>query len=122
MPYYITDKAPGCSGWATIKEDGEVMGCHTTKQAAIDQMVAISIAEDMQPGGERANPDELSVGDFVSWNASGGRARGRITRIERNGTINVPNSSFNIAGTPDDPAALIRVYRESDGEWNATDI
>ena len=122
MPYYITDKAPGCSGWATIKEDGEVMGCHTTKQAAIDQMVAISIAEDMQPGGERANPDELSVGDFVSWNASGGRARGRITRIERNGTINVPNSSFNIAGTPDDPAALIRVYRESDNEWNPTDI
>lgn len=53
MPYFITDKADGCSGWATIKEDGEVMGCHTTKQAAIDQMVAISLAEDMTPGGER---------------------------------------------------------------------
>jgi len=53
MPYFITDSADGCSGWATIKEDGEVMGCHTTKQAAINQMVAISIAEDMEPGGER---------------------------------------------------------------------
>ena len=29
------------------------MGCHTTKQAAIDQMVAISISEDIEPGGER---------------------------------------------------------------------
>ena len=53
MPYFITDKSPDCSGWATIKEDGEVIGCHTTKQDAIDQMVAVSIAEDMEPGGER---------------------------------------------------------------------
>lgn len=53
MPYFITDKAEGCAGWATIKEDGEVIGCHTTKQDAIDQMVAVSIAEEMEPGGER---------------------------------------------------------------------
>jgi HK97 family phage prohead protease len=53
MPYYITDKAQDCSGWATIKEDGEVIGCHMTKQGAIDQMVAVSIAEDIEPGGER---------------------------------------------------------------------
>ena len=53
MPYFITDSAEGCSGWATIKDDGEVIGCHTTKQDAIDQMVAVSVAEDMEPGGER---------------------------------------------------------------------
>jgi len=53
MPYFITDEAQGCAGWATVKEDGEVIGCHTTKQDAIDQMVAISIAEDIEPGGER---------------------------------------------------------------------
>ena len=53
MPYYITDSSPDCSGWATIKEDGEVIGCHQTKQEAIDQMVAVSIAEDLEPGGER---------------------------------------------------------------------
>ena len=57
MPYFITDKAEDCAGWATVKEDGEVIGCHTTKQDAIDQMVAVSIAEDMEPGGERALPD-----------------------------------------------------------------
>ena len=66
----------------------------------------------------RAAPDALSVGDFVSWNSSGGRARGRITRIERDGRLNVPNSSFFITGTEDDPAALIRLYRENE----ATDI
>jgi HK97 family phage prohead protease len=54
MPYFITDDAYGCSGWATIKNDGEVLGCHKTKQAAIDQMVALSMAEDIEPGGERS--------------------------------------------------------------------
>jgi HK97 family phage prohead protease len=53
MPYFITDSNDACAGWAVEKEDGEVMGCHTTKEAAIDQMIAISLAEDIEPGGER---------------------------------------------------------------------
>ena len=57
MPYFITDKSPDCNGFATVKEDGEVIGCHTTKQDAIDQMIAVSIAEDIEPGGERVLPD-----------------------------------------------------------------
>ena len=60
---------------------------------------------------ERAAPDALKVGDFVSWNTSGGRARGKIERIERDGTINIPDSDFTVTGTADDPAALIQVYR-----------
>ena len=36
-----------------IKEDDEVLGCHQSKQEAIDQMIALSIAEDIKPGGER---------------------------------------------------------------------
>lgn len=61
MPYFITDTAEGCSGWATIKDDGEVIGCHTTKQDAIDQMVAVSLAEEMEPGGERIDSGPLAV-------------------------------------------------------------
>ena len=61
MPYFITDSSPDCSGWATIKEDGEVMGCHTTKQQAIDQMVAISLAEEIEPGGERIESGPQAV-------------------------------------------------------------
>jgi uncharacterized protein len=61
MPYFITDKAQGCSGWATTKDDGEVIGCHTTKQAAIDQMIAVSLAEEMEPGGERIDSGPLAV-------------------------------------------------------------
>jgi hypothetical protein len=122
MPYFITDQSPDCSGWATVKEDGEVIGCHTTKQDAIDQMVAVSISEGIEPGGERARPTELEVGDYVSWNTSGGRARGEIVQIERDGTINVPDSDFTITGTPDDPAALIQVYQRVEGGWDDTDV
>jgi hypothetical protein len=53
-----------------------------------------------------------SVGDMVSWNASGGTAEGKVLRIERSGKINVPDSSFEIEGTEDDPAALIVLYRD----------
>ena len=63
---------------------------------------------------ERAAPDALKTGDFVSWSSSGGTARGRISRVERDGKIDVPDSSFTITGTAEDPAALITLYR--DGE------
>ena len=55
---------------------------------------------------------KVSVGDRVSWNASGGTAEGKVLRIERSGKINVPDSSFEIEGTEDDPAALIVLYRD----------
>ncbi len=59
MPYLISDKQSDCQGWATVKEESDgsytTIGCHTSKQDAIDQMVAVSIAEDMEPGGEVAN-------------------------------------------------------------------
>ena len=68
----------------------------------------------MEQEQERAAPDALKRGDFVSWNSSGGRAEGRIDRVERDGTIDVPDSSFTITGTADDPAALITLYRDKE--------
>jgi HK97 family phage prohead protease len=54
MPYYVSNDNPDCSGWAVEKDDGEVVGCHRTRQEAIDQMVAVSLAEDIEPGGVRS--------------------------------------------------------------------
>ena len=121
MPYYITDEAEGCAGWATVKDDGEVMGCHDTKQAAIDQAVAIALAENSEYVGERVAPDAVNVGDFVSWDNPGGRARGRIVRIVRDGRLQVPGTSFTLQATEDDPAALIVVYAQVRDGWQATD-
>jgi HK97 family phage prohead protease len=64
MPYGISDKQGDCSGWATVKEESDgsytTMACHDTKQEAIDQMVAISISEDMQPLGEVNSRSQMS--------------------------------------------------------------
>ena len=69
----------------------------------------------MSTENERAEPNALSVGDYVSWNSSGGTARGLIERIVRDGSIDVPDSSLTITGTSDDPAALICIYRPVSG-------
>jgi hypothetical protein len=58
MPYYVTQDNADCDGWAVEKEDGEAIGCHDSKQSAIDQMVAVSLAEGIEPGGERYKKDD----------------------------------------------------------------
>jgi HK97 family phage prohead protease len=75
MPYYISDQQSDCSGWATVKQESDgsytSIGCHDTKQDAIDQMVAVSVSEDMEPGGE------------VSKRESVGEDRSKMKKIER---------------------------------------
>ena len=63
----------------------------------------------------------LKRGDSVSWNSSGGTARGKITKVITSGTEQIPNSSFKITGTPEDPGALIRVYAKDDDGYKPTD-
>ena len=68
-----------------------------------------------------AKADSLSVGDFVSWGSSGGTARGKVERIARTGSINVPDSDFTINSEEGNPAVLIRVYRKGADGWERTD-
>ena len=85
------------------------------------------IEEDSMSPLEQVEEDELEtesrekVGDYVRWNSSGGLARGRIVEIKTEGSINVPNSDFTITAEEGDPAVLIRVYREVESGWEATD-
>ncbi len=56
MPYFISNEQDDCDGWATIKisEDGDIetIGCHETMNEAVAQMIAISLDEGIEPGGE----------------------------------------------------------------------
>ena len=61
-------------------------------------------------GEEKAEADALKVGDMVSWNSSGGRAKGKIKKIVRTGKLPVPKTSFTLNATEDNPACLIEVY------------
>lgn len=55
--------------------------------------------------------DSVRVGQMVSWNSSGGTAKGKVKRIIRNGSYNVPGTEITINGTPDNPAVVITLYR-----------
>ena len=51
-------------------------------------------------------------GDMVSWQSSGGTATGRVEHIMREGVLGIPKSSFSIKAEKDDPAVLIRIYKD----------
>lgn len=91
MPYYVTEDAEGCAGYGVVKEDGELIGCHLTQQDAIDQMVAISLDEGIEPGGMLEEIEVESAGPVptLRFNASGisivaaeeGKARREISGL-----------------------------------------
>jgi HK97 family phage prohead protease len=71
MPYYISDQMTDCAGWATIKADTpdstpETIGCHQTKQDAIDQMIAVSLSEEIEPMGDWATRKLLTDAELFS--------------------------------------------------------
>lgn len=70
---------------------------------------------------EEMNRAVDTVGSFVRWDSSGGTARGKIERVVREGTLQVPNTDFSINAEEDDPAVLIRLYRELRDGFVATD-
>jgi uncharacterized protein len=81
VPYFISENTE-CPDWAVIKEDGEVIACHDTKESAIDQAVAISIAEDEPFEGERAAIDSLVIGDYVSWDVLNPTILAQVVAVE----------------------------------------
>ena len=82
MPYYITDKSEDCPSWAVVKEDGELLACHDSKESAIEQAVAVSIAEETEFVGERAAVGELQPGDYVSWNINDPKILAEVVLVE----------------------------------------
>ena len=82
MPYYITQNNPDCPNWAVEKEDGELIGCHDSKESAIDQAVAISIDEGTEFVGERAAVGSLAIDDYVSWAPLDPRIAAQIVMVE----------------------------------------
>ena len=74
MPYGISSNQSDCENWAVVKEESDgsytTLKCHDNKQDAIDQMVAISISEDMEPLGEVRQVG--NVPQFIRKNAQRG--------------------------------------------------
>ena len=102
MPYFITENDPQCPGWAVVDDGDGYYGCHTTKESAIDQAVAISISTEEPFEGERAAIDSLVIGDYVSWDVLNPTILAEVVAVEGQ-------------------MAVIELYEYEDGIFTSTD-
>jgi len=102
MPYYITQENSECPNWAVEKENGELIACHDSKESAIDQAVAISLAEKTEFLGERAAIGLLQVGDFVSWAPLDPRVAAQVVEVQND-------------------YAVVKLFEYEDGIFEPTD-
>jgi hypothetical protein len=149
MPYSVGEKGSyGCSGYPALKDDGTVMGCHTTKEEAANQIYAINQSEGnidkadpcwdgyvmrgMKPGDNggmvpncvpvsKANRP-IMEGDYVMGGTSEGIVVGQVEHIMvEGGTYGAPGTEYAIVSTPENPAMAVRMFeQEEDGKFCAT--
>ena len=105
-----------------MEEEKSLRHIKSVEETATEIIITYGKAEPMEEAGydkeeERAEAGELSVGDFVSWDSSGGRSQGVVREITTDGQIEA-DSGFKVNGTAEDPAALISIY-EYDSEESA---
>jgi hypothetical protein len=118
MPYKVGDKGSyGCSGYPAIKDDGEVMGCHDTREAAAAQIYAINQSE-----GNIGKADySVTEGDFVMAMTTEGSVVGQVEHIMREGgTYGEPGNPYAVESTPENPAVAIRILKEDDSVYYYT--
>lgn len=87
----------------------------------MDRIYELEFYSAMLDAVTKAKAGSVKRGDSVSWNSSGGTARGKITRIITSGEADIPGSSFKITGTKEDPGALIRVYQLDGDSYKPSD-
>ena len=105
-----------------MEEEKSLRHIKSVEETATEIIITYGKAEAMEEAGydkedERAEAGELKVGDFVSWDSSGGRSQGKVLEVTTDGQIEA-DSCFKVNGTAEDPAALISVY-EYDSEEGA---
>lgn len=119
MPYKVGDKGSyGCSGYPAVKDDGEVMGCHRTKEAAAAQIYAINLSEG---NIDKADMPMATEGNFVVAMTSEGSVIGQVEHVMREGgTYGEPGNPYAVESTPENPAVAIRIIEEEDGTYYYT--
>ena len=99
--------SPGRVAWDLWGGDAGFAFARSKVKHTLKKMIEDEIEEVLEKSSK-----SISVGQMVSWGSSGGNAKGKVVKIKRKGSINVPDSSFTITGTKDNPAVLIRVYKD----------
>jgi HK97 family phage prohead protease len=71
----------------------------------------------------KAEAGSVLAGDWVLWSNEDGEAmNGAVEYVMTEGTLGAEGSEYSIAATPEDPAALVRIYEGEEGNWEATEM
>jgi HK97 family phage prohead protease len=71
----------------------------------------------------KAEAGSVLAGDWVLWsNEDGETMCGAVEYVMTEGTLGAEGSEYAIAATPEDPAALVRIYEGEEENWEATEM
>jgi hypothetical protein len=96
-----------------IKEKVSAYYARMTKEFEDDTIQA--------PFENRASAARIGEGSFVSWNTSNGRAKGKVEKVITKGQAK-SSEGYVLETTPDQPAFMIRIYKEQGNGWVPTDV
>ena len=115
MPYKVGAKGSyGCSGFPAVKDDGTVMGCHTTRGAAARQIYAINISEG------KIGKAMVKEGDMVMAPNDDEVYIGRVVHFMTEGLLGYPESEYSIEASPEEPAVLVQLFEMEEGTIEET--
>ena len=117
MPYHVGAKGSyGCSGYPAVKDDGTVMGCHTTRGAAARQIYAINVSEG------NIGKAMIKEGDMVMAPYEEGEVHvGRVVHVMTDGMLGFPGSEYSIMASAEEPAVLIQLFEMEEGGLEETE-
>lgn len=71
----------------------------------------------------KAEAGSVAAGDWVIWTGEESATMcGVVEFVMTEGTLGADGSEYSISATPEDPAALVRVYQGEEGNWEATEM
>lgn len=117
MPYHVGKKGSyGCKGFPALKEDGTVMGCHSTAKEAAGQIYAINRREG------NIGKAMVAEGDFVIASCEDEIYIGRVEHVMAEGSVGIEGSEYYMEATAENPAVVIRTLEfDSEGQyWEET--
>ena len=68
--------------------------------------------------GQKAEPGELDLGDFATWDGG----YGRVEYVMTEGEFGVEGDPLSLEATAEDPLAMVRIYEENETGYQPTDL
>jgi len=116
MPYHVGAKGSyGCEGYPAVKDDGTVMGCHKTKEAAARQIYAINVSEG------NIGKAMVKEGDMIMAGHDDEIHIGRVVHVMTEGMLGFPGSEYAIVASSEEPAILMQLFEMEEGGLEETE-